>query len=281
MNSEPPRVKASQPERFIKIGIGLGILGACVFGILGFVAWGYGHWVFFGSHQPAPNSQPSGNLSLNNWGNYGSYLQGTTASLWSLAGLFVIFVAFLAQKQQLIRQDVELEEQRRRFQLQHESIKQQNFENSFFQLLSLHNQIVSGMVDLINFPDDLKPRGRACFDNLYGSFRSNRWNRVKTGDRYLAFYDYYQGVLGPYFRNLYHIIKFVKNSDVEDKKRYTSLVRATLSQCEQALLFYNCLSPLGEKFKPLVEEFGLLDNLDRRILLNREEEKHYYPKAFQ
>ena len=48
---------------------------------------------------------------LEDWGNYGSYLQGTVASLWSLAGTLLIFVAFLAQKQQLLRQQIELEEQ--------------------------------------------------------------------------------------------------------------------------------------------------------------------------
>jgi folate-dependent tRNA-U54 methylase TrmFO/GidA len=84
---------------------------------------------------------------------------------------------------------------------------------------------------------------------------------------------------------LYHAIKFVKNSELEDKRRYTSLVRATLSQSELTLLFYNCLSPVGQKFKPMVEEFGLLKNLDHRLLMDSEDDKLlvglYNPKAFQ
>jgi len=46
-------------------------------------------------------------------------------------------------------------------------------------------------------------------------------------------------------------------------------------------LFYNCVSSYGEKFKPLVEEFGLLENLDRTTLLNSAHEKFYKPEAFK
>ena len=196
-----------------------------------------------------------------------------------------------------------MDAQRKRFEAQEQSIKRQNFENSFFQLLGLHNQIVSSIrsihskdplegirgVHVVGFVND-------CFETWFRSFRDTPWApEAKFGSaenitfeqnslskKYLAFYAHHQGVLGHYFRNLYHVIKFVKNSDVEDKRRYTSLVRATLSQFELALLFYNCITPLGEeKFKPLVEEFGLLENLDCKLLLKPEDEKLYAPKAFQ
>jgi len=51
-------------------------------------------------------------------GNYGSYLQGTTASLWSLAAFFMVFVAFLLQQKQLFQQHSEIEEQGKQFQIQ-------------------------------------------------------------------------------------------------------------------------------------------------------------------
>ena len=99
--------------------------------------------------------------------------------------------------------------------------------------------------------------------------------------KYSAFYTQHQGALGHYFRNLYHIFKFVKESPIEDKRRYTSLARAELSQYELALLFYNGISPYGEKFKPLIEEFGLLENLNTGLLMNEAEDvKLYDPMAF-
>jgi len=111
-----------------------------------------------------------------------------------------------------------------------------------------------------------------------------------VSEKYLPFYNRYQGVLGHYFRNLYHVIKFVKESealkdgdpviDYKNRRRYTSLVRASLSQFELALLFYNCVVPIGDKFKPLVEEFGLLENFAKNALLEPEHESLYNPKAF-
>jgi hypothetical protein len=46
---------------------------------------------------------------------------------------------------------------------------------------------------------------------------------------YETVFDEQPEVLGHYFRNLYHIIKFVDESRVTDKKRYTSIVRAQLN----------------------------------------------------
>ena len=59
------------------------------------------------------------------------------------------------------------------------------------------------------------------------------------------------------------------------------MVRATLSQFELALLFYNGLSENGEKFQPLIEKFGLLENFDRDVLYKKQEDERLYdPKAF-
>ena len=86
------------------------------------------------------------------------------------------------------------------------------------------------------------------------------------------------GRLDHYFRHLYHIFRYIKMSDFSevDKYRYASLVRSNLSQYELVLLFYNCLSPNGiEKFKGLVEDFALLNNL-RVNLLAKEEDRRLY-----
>src|SRR5882762_1051357 len=106
--------------------------GMWFFGIAAAVcfAWGLYEWVKYPALGPNPNS--------NDWGNFGSYLQGTVASLWALAGVCLIVLTFLAQQQQLA-------EQREQFREQHNSTKRQNFEASFFQLLKLHDDIRSNM----------------------------------------------------------------------------------------------------------------------------------------
>jgi|ERR1051326_8003304 hypothetical protein len=238
----------------------------------------------------------SGTDYLNDLGNWGSYLQGTTASLWSLAGVFLIVTTFLAQRRQL-------KEQARQFKIQNDSIKRQNFETAFFQLLNLHNQIVTAIRDVDTkksyYTEEVPARD--SFKTWYESFKNGLWGvrmeedeRGKTTvksapktltERYLAFYGAYQGILGHYFRNLYHVFKFVDRSEIEDKRRYTSLARAQLSQYELALLFYNALTAIPpeteNKFKPLIEEYGLLENLNRELLLMPEDEKLYDSKAFK
>jgi hypothetical protein len=256
----------------------------------GGIAAGWGLWVFY--------HDSNGSSSLEKLSAVGSYFQGAIGSLWTLAGLMFIYVAFLGQKQQLLLQREEMEGQEEQFQLQQESIKRQNFESGFFQLLNMQNQIASGMRD----SSGVKFEGRDCFRLWYGDFKLDfsdylirRLNKSLPHDPqnrelvivyYEEFYESLQGDLGHYFRSLYHIIKFVKTSEVvtsyEDQRRYTSLVRAQLSAFELAFLFYNGISHFGmEKFKPLIEEFGLLENLDEKLLLHSSHENFYDPKAFK
>lgn len=223
----------------------------------------------------------------------GSYFQGAVGSLWALAGLMFIYVAFLGQKQQLLLQRQEMEGQEEQFRLQQDSIKRQNFESAFFQLLNLHNQNVSQL----RYDDEEKrtQEGRRCFGLIYYSvfkieFRSwkSRPNEdVKTLKSAVGYYEKFlnthRAIFPHYFRTLYHTFKFVKSSDISDseKKRYTSLARAQLSSNELVFLFYNGISKYGEKFRPLIEEFGLMEHLDKDKLLDPSHETFYDPKAFK
>lgn len=99
----------------------------------------------------------------------GDYLGGTVGSLWALAGLFFIYVAFLGQKVEmryqreelgLTRKELEstreeLKGQRKQMVLQNENLRTQNFENTFFQLLKLFGHISSLMIVDISKVEDL------------------------------------------------------------------------------------------------------------------------------
>jgi hypothetical protein len=247
-----------------------------------------------------------GGSDLGAWGNFGSYLQGTTGSLWALAGVFIIFVAFLMQLRQLKeqkeqfrlqfkQQEVEraeeqkqIQAQSQQFQAQQESIKRQNFESSFFQLLNLQNQITAGLrcTDRFSGPKTSRECFQTWLDYLRQEFVSRQVILTENDlghirEAYQVFYRGAQAALAHYFRNLYHAIKFVKSSDISDKRRYTSLVRAQLSAYELTLLFYNGLSVFGEGFKPLIEEFGLLEHLDDSLLMERSHRQLYAESAYQ
>jgi hypothetical protein len=254
----------------------------------------------------------------------GSYLQGATGSLFGLAGLMFIYVAFLGQKQQLLIQNEQLEAQKRQseddqqaqqesfrqqrheierqqkqFEVQQRSIERQAFDNYFFQLLNLQNQIASQLRQTVEDGKGgtAKLEGRECFASWYADLKQDYARQLSASQTgrvsvdmdkcYACFYHDHQEVLGHYFRNLYHLVKVVKLSDVvleyKDKRRYTSLVRAQLSAYELALLYYNGLSEFGRHFKPWIEEFGLLEHLDKSILLDERHgmESPYDERAFQ
>lgn len=181
--------------------------------------------------------------------------------------------------------------QREQLVAQNETLRLQSFENTFFQLLRLHNDIVNS-IDLVRVGSAVvTARGRDCFRVFYSQFRK-RWQEEHEADAapgplerirktYHRFYPVIEPEAGHYFVTLYNLIKFIDSSAVADKKRYTNLVRAHLSSYEVALLFYSCLSEKGAtKFKPLVERYGLLKMLPHDELLDPAHSALYEPGAF-
>jgi hypothetical protein len=86
--------------------------------------------------------------------------------------------------------------------------------------------------------------------------------------------------LGHYFRSLYNLTKFVKAAERADGRRYTNLIRAQMSDQEVLVLFYNCLTPRGAKFKSLVEEYALLKHLDPTDLCDPKQRDQYKDTAY-
>lgn len=254
-------------------------------------------------------------FSLANYSSIGSYLQGSTASLWALGGLLFIYATFLGQQQQIAQQDKEMEAQKEQNRKQYESIERQNFESSFFQLLSLYNQTISSMRlqerKWLNgeMVEQYTREGRMCFGKWFRELEDEYKRAIHTLQKqtaidttkvtalteasknvdleqvYSDFEKDHQSFLAHYFRTLFHLIKFVKMSAIvveyQDKRRYTSLVRAQLSKYELALLFYNGLTECGANFKPWIEEFGLLEHFDKTLLFDPSHEKFYAASAYR
>lgn len=235
----------------------------------------------------------------------GDFMSGTVASVWSLAGLFFIYVAFLGQKQQLLNQQLEimysqLEVKYTRLELsgqkaemaeQNKTLRRQRFENTFFQLLRNHQEIVNG-IDLRRFHNGTWTtfaEGRDCFSSFYDkTFSKNIKRNIESIEesikRYDEFYQNNQSDLGHYFRHIYHILKFIKTSKELtkiEKFNYTNLLRALLSSYELVFLFYNGLGEHGkDKLKPLLEEFSILKNMDFQLLMNSTHKDEYKKIAF-
>ena len=231
-------------------------------------------------------------------GTFGDMYGAFNALFSALAYVVVVYAIFLQREDiRLQREEVELtrrelEGQKVQMQAQTETMRRQRFEHTFFALLQLYTELVRAM-DLKQ--DHIKQvvRGRDCFkvfcEVLEQAYREVKDNQSRQDEHAILleawrmFTHQYQSLVGHYFRTLYNIIKFVKHSDLNDEAQrvYVSLLRAQLSADEVQLLFYNCLGPRGrEKFKPLVEEFALLEDITDAMLLDATHREYYAPAAF-
>ena len=128
---------------------------------------------------------------------------------------------------------------------------------------------------------------RVLFEALSFSYKSytDTSGQIKDDiDALKKFLFQYQPSIDYYFGHLYNTVKFVDQhkfiKEFEDKKSYTNLIRAQLSRNELRLLFYNCLSDRGAKFKCLVEKYALLEDMDFEGLLEPEHQSLYSEKAY-
>ncbi len=159
----------------------------------------------------------------------------------------------------------------------------ERFEGKFFQLLGLANQVTSTITmskQVVDPPQAATNTGRAALSDMACIFQEmingNANERIEIfGD----FFDRFRHELGHYFRNWYSLMRFVDEADVEDKSEYTRVVRAQFSTDEQYLLFFNCLTKPGEKFKDLVEKYALLEHMRPEDISDCAEQFELYDKA--
>jgi hypothetical protein len=202
-----------------------------------------------------------------------------------------VMLAILLQREELELQRQELQQTRNEFVIQNETLKKQRFENTFFQLLNLHHEIIDKLAHHSDGGDRYEKR--EVFTQAIKHFdaeldkaieyqiRREKEYETVGGEQladdffiitgYSEFFNEYQRSLSHYFRNIYHAFKYVFTSKLlpnDEKKFYTSIIRAQLSPDELHLLFYNALVPhLGyPNFLFLIKEFDILENFDTDII---------------
>lgn len=234
------------------------------------------------------------------WDGRGTFgdMFGTTNSLFSgLAFAGIIYTIFL--------QRVELRLQREELKLQREAVENstnelagqknlmdlQSFENTFFQMISLHNEIVRSFINetgTLKGREFLRHINISCqftYENELATITRKKHfhnqsvvssieiqNKYDNDTRYTAFietytkfYKDYENQLGQYFRNLYHIIRRVHRSkclpSFEAKMEYIRIIRAQLSTPELHLIYFNCMYSYGYKLKVFADQYKLFDNM--------------------
>lgn len=222
------------------------------------------------------------------WGEFGDFFGGVLNPIFGFFGLMALLLTITLQAKELKLTRQELSNSSSALVSQNRTLEKNNFENSFFQMLRFHNEIVNS-IDVVsggarmnmNAPPSavVVTKGKDCLrvfyrrlGKLYEDEKKQNNDRVEKEILKLAyakFYAQHDDELGHYFRYLYNIFKFINNSEIEDKKFYSNLVRAQLSGSEQVLLHYNSMSDYSsEKFLPLLKEYSVLKSLPKNLLLD-------------
>jgi hypothetical protein len=179
------------------------------------------------------------------------------------------------------------------------SSNRNNFSNIFFKLVDQHHKLVENIKTRIpGVHHDEDCEGRAFFDDLCDLIAKDYYHFIDQNDEHqphtqlvaqvgdrtgkaliVYLYDYYfqihQSDLGHYFRNLYHIVRYIDESGfgTKFKSNHVAHLRAQLSNYELLLLTYNGLHDYGAKFYPLIEKYQLHKSINIEDKLPNEYEK--------
>ncbi|WP_438301357.1 putative phage abortive infection protein [Pseudomonas sp. NMS19W] len=139
--------------------------------------------------------------------------------------------------------------QRRDLKQTHEKADRQQFESHFYSRLSLQQNIVDRL-DLVNKESkQTVATGRDCLKQIYKSMSERCLGDTKRTDQKTKIDYWYDWVwvnfhsdLGLYFRSLYSLLKFLSESEYQDKAKLGVVIRSLLSDYELAIILYNCMS---------------------------------------
>lgn len=220
-------------------------------------------------------------LDFTQTGQIGDTIGGVMGPFIAIAAAGLTFIAFWVQYKANIQQrhDIAIE----------------RFESNLFEMIHIQQEIINGLLIEQAGSDEGSQRGRDVFQFVYETVPHKIWLgnecRNSTLKHALEISDDVKmsvsslknmWFLDHYFRHLYRIFKYIDDADgklINSKKKYeyASIVRATLSQYELIMLFYNGF--YHQKFKKLIEKYTLLNNI-RTGLFASDEDNALYANKF-
>lgn len=243
-------------------------------------------------------------------GLFGDSWGGVNAIISAFAFAGVIVTLFL-QNRDLNLQRKEMARQREEFEKENETLKYQRFENLFYNMLNLQQEIVAGLrydyqekqTFLLPQQDSYPLQEERKVDKVVTGIEVFRYTfeeaeiflsekgKLGNSQRILGYkrFLYVKGfaayndtwiplIFDHYFRHLYKIIQFVDNQgfSFEEAYKYVSLLRGTLSHYELVWIYYNALNPAFHPFQKLIEKYNLLKNMRGDLLTRCFELERYY-----
>lgn len=200
--------------------------------------------------------------SSGDFGIFGDYMGGTVGTIVGVISIYLLYITYTSQVEFARKQDV--------------SAKRQQFESTFFNMLEqqqmlreqLRGTIGNKSYQSLSYLERLREELSDALANLnYRMDEVNAENKILlknvVNQLYLDFFLPNVSHLGHYFRHIYHILKYVEESQVPDAKGYVDILQAQLSNDELYLLSINGISNYGRrKMLPLMDKYSLLENFN-------------------
>lgn len=232
--------------------------------------------------------------SVGDWGTLGDFFGGILNPTFTFLSIILLAYTLYQNKMALEQNQIALDLNNEELEISSKALTSsaeaqhaQTIGNTFFNLLSQHNNIVNNLLfdnSIIKLGSQYERQrkstyhGRNVFKALI-SFITNEY-RVKDPDeivsKYLSIQKKHNHIVGHYFRNLFQIIKYIdeysdletdedETSDVRiaQKKNFMRILRAQLSSDELSLLLINCLPSVVDEgqFRALLIKYEMLKHL--------------------
>jgi hypothetical protein len=179
----------------------------------------------------------------------------------------------------------EIIKQNQRLDRQNTLLYRQRFESTFFQMLSIHFQLLQSTNHMI----DTHLTGSKAFGKFTHDFRCAIQDILTFQpphfDAYKKHFNTYYNNIFPiisnYVQSLQSVYRFIKNSELQDtaEKRYLDILLSYISLQERVFLFYYItLKPdmFNERFEQLSDDLKIL-MIPKKFLINESHEQLKYP----
>ena len=212
------------------------------------------------------------------FGTYGDFIGGVLGTIFTIISVFFLLVTF--RHQRIVTKD------------NHKQMETQRFNDLFFELLHLYQSEVdelcgsSQIIDSMEKKDDGKIRvqgkdwnynNKDYFDfekekiqKKYRNRKSYIENIKQSVNYYMLFYIENRSKIGAYFRTLYRIYELIDcSSEISEKqkKEYSKIVRAQLTESELFFIRYNAMTIYGKSFVKYINKYNILKHLPAFELL--------------
>ena len=222
------------------------------------------------------------------WGQLGDYLGGVLNPVFGFLSVFALLVALVLQTRELklsreslvlSRDELKLsrEEQAKAAEalgLQNKAIRQQSFEQTFFSMLRLLEEVVSQVSHPRLFPPEggRKALAQHIEDNFQNIRLRNMYPNSPMGaptypeevraSLLLMLRDDSKGQMTRFLRVLVNILEHMHCAGIQPSDIYPRTFKSLLSEGELRFIYFSCFGDEWVSLKKLVEAYGLLQYLN-------------------